>query len=140
MTHISKKKLSVDQLDKLYSEFLEVIQTSLRKNLGKEILNEVLTPTEKVMITKRFTLVALLIKEVPIMEISRILSMSPATVEKIKLKLEFGKLDTTRKILKQKKKWEAIELFILTTGGLMPPKVGAKRVRELKKKLGNKTS
>ena len=135
MTHISKKKLSVDQLDKLYSEFLEVIQTSLRKNLGKEILNEILTPTEKVMLTKRFTLIALLIKEKPVMEISRILSMSPATVEKIKLKLEVGRLDTTEKIVKQKKRWEAIELFILTTGGLMPPKVGAKRARQLKRNL-----
>ena len=135
MTHISKKRLSVDQLDKLYSEFLEVIQTSLRKNLGKEILNEILTPTEKIMLTKRFTLITLLIKEKPVMEISRILSMSPATVEKIKLKLEVGRLDTTKKIIKQKKKWEAIELFILTTGGLMPPKVGAKRVRQLKRNL-----
>ncbi|MFH1472878.1 MAG: Trp family transcriptional regulator [bacterium] len=132
MPHISKKKIEASRFDTLYSEFTESIEKSFRKHQGANVLNEFLTRTEKIMLTKRFALIVLLMKEVPTKDIARTLAMTTATVEKVSLMLESGKFETLSKIIKRQDIWRSIELLVLTTGGLMPPKVGVKRVKQLR--------
>ena len=142
MPHISRGKINPNKLQNLYLNFLEIMSKSTQGGKNSETFDEFLTQTEKVMLTKRFAIITLLTQKVPIIDIAEGLSVSPATVEKISLKLESGKFKTLEKYIgnkKDKRDWASLEEFVLTTGGLMPPITGHSRLRELKKLKANKT-
>jgi len=127
MTHISKRKLGDKDFEKLYIELIHSFERSFKNNRTKNVFEEFLTPTEKVMLVKRFAVIAMLSKEISIHTIAESLNMSPATVDRMSLKYEMGKYTSIVKdALGKKDIWEIID-HILSGGGTIPSKVGKGR-------------
>jgi len=127
MTHISKKKLNNNDFEKLYAELIHSFERSFKNNRTKNVFEEFLTQTEKVMLVKRLAVIAMLSKDIPIYTIAESLNMSPATVDRMSLKYEMGKYSSIIKYALGKKDiWDVID-HILSGGGIMPPKTGKGR-------------
>ena len=126
MPHISSKKLKQENLQKLYDEFSIALEKSAKRSWAKLFLNDFLTKTEKIMLAKRFAVIYLLSKEVPVSYIAESLCMSPATISRMSLKFEIGKYSSLLRTVKgeDKKIWDILEK-ILRAG--LPPVAGRGR-------------
>jgi len=127
MTHISKRKLEDKDFERMYLEMINSFERASKRNRAKIVFNEFLTPTEKVMLVKRFAVIAMLSKDISVHKIAQSLNMSPATVDRMSLRHEMGKYSSIIKdSLGKKDVWDIIE-HILFGGGIMPPKTGKGR-------------
>ncbi len=126
MPHVSSKKLKKEHLQKLYNEFNTALEKSARKSWIKFFLNDFLTHTEKIMLAKRFAVIYLLSKDVPVSYISESLYMSPATIARMSIKYNIGKYSSLAKAIKNENKdfWKILEK-ILRAG--LPPIAGRGR-------------
>ena len=120
MPHISSKKLKKEHLQKLYIEFSDALEKSAKKSWVKFFLNDFLTRTEKIMFAKRFAVIYLLSKDIPVSYIAEALSMSPATISRMSLKYEIGKYSSLLKATKSEDKdiWKMLEKIL--RAGLSP--------------------
>ncbi len=80
MARISKKYLSEKILLKLYRLFFEIISRFENQENFAKIIDDILSPTEKIMIAKRIGIIYLLIKKVDYRDIAELLKVSTATV------------------------------------------------------------
>ena len=99
MPHISSKKLKKETLNKLYSEFGKAFEKSARKSEAKFFLGDLLTKTEKIMLAKRFAIIYLLSKDVPVSYIAESLGVSYSTLSRMSLKYDIGKYSSLLKTL-----------------------------------------
>lgn len=132
MPHISSKKLKNEHLNKLYSEFGTALEKSAQKSWLKFFLNDFLTRTEKIMLAKRFAVIYLLSKDIPISYIAETLYMSPATISRMSLKYDIGKYSSLLKTIRDDNNelWKIFEK-ILRAG--LPPRAGRGRWKFLYK-------
>ncbi|VVA43881.1 conserved hypothetical protein [Candidatus Roizmanbacteria bacterium] len=79
MAQISKRSIDQKKLTRINELFFDLLLTMSDKQEVDEVLNELLTPTEKTMIAKRVACFYLLIKKVPIYEIEDTLKISTST-------------------------------------------------------------
>jgi Trp operon repressor len=91
MTRISKYRVDDKVLKKLYLLMFEVISSMNRKERFEGIMNELLSPTEKIMISKRVAIIYLLMKNVDYLVISDVLKVSSRTVAKFYSIMKKGK-------------------------------------------------
>ena len=126
MPHISSRKLKKEHLQKLYNEFSSALEKSARKSWIKFFLNDFLTRTEKIMLAKRFAVIYLLSKNIPITYIAEALCMSPTTIFRMSFKYDIGKYSSLLKIIDNENKdiWTILEK-ILKAG--LPPRAGRGR-------------
>jgi len=120
MPHVSQRKLKKEQFEKIY-EKLALIFDNTGKNKGsKFILEEFLTPTEKIMLSKRLAIIFMLNEKISIHYISDALLVSPSTVERMSLRHQFGEYSHISDIAKKNKPeiWEILKILILI--GLTP--------------------
>ena len=80
MTRISKRILKERVLLKLYSLFFEIMSQYNNKENFLSLIEDILSPTKKIMITKRVAVIYLLIKGVDYRDISEVLKVSTGTV------------------------------------------------------------
>ncbi|MBI2674099.1 MAG: helix-turn-helix domain-containing protein [Candidatus Zambryskibacteria bacterium] len=133
MPHISKRKLSKKYFNKLVLELIRSLERSFKKSETKPVFYEFFTYTERAMLAKRLTVIAMLSRGVSNYTIADALHMSPSTVERMFLKYERGKYKAIIKYaLGIKDIWEIVN-DILTIGGFIPPRVGGKRWRKFDK-------
>ena len=92
MVHLSKKLISENVLMRIYQLFFEVISRSHSRETFLILLDDILTPTEKIMLAKRIGIIYLLIKEIDQLSIADILKVSTSTVSIYSVK--FYKRDT----------------------------------------------
>jgi len=94
MPHISKKKLDTQITNELRKHLYTLV-----RNSGSQtrvlIFEELLTKTETIMLAKRIGALLLLKKGLSLYKISRLLGVSPSTVERFKLAMESGKYKNT---------------------------------------------
>ena len=127
MTHISNKKLDQKLLENIFEKLIIVFGRAQNKNYLNEVMKELFTTTEKIMLAKRLSIILMLAGSTPQHKIADILKVSPSTIAKISLGIEIGKYDTILRISKKEKvDLEKIVWKILTVGGIMPPKIGRK--------------
>ena len=135
MPHISNKKLNARLSEKLFGKLVSVLGKAQDKQYLNNVMNELFTSTEKIMLAKRLAIVLMLVNNIPQHRIVDILKVSPTTVAKASLRIEIGKYTTILNISKREKiDLEKIVWQILTVGGIMPPKVGRKYWRKYSKK------
>ena len=84
MTQISRFKLKEETLEKLYSLMFEVLGKKSKKEFLL-IMNDLVSPTEKIMIAKRIAVIYLLTKKIDQQIISRTVKVSLSTVSKFSL-------------------------------------------------------
>ena len=133
MPHISKRKLNKEYFNKLILELIRALERSFKKSQTKPVFYELFTYTERAMLAKRLTVIAMLSKGISSYAIADVLNMSPSTVDRMSLKYERGKYEAIiHYALGQKDIWKIIN-DILTIGGFLPPKTGGKRWRKFDK-------
>jgi uncharacterized protein YerC len=132
MPHISSKKLKQEHLQKLYNEFNLILEKSAKKSWTKFFLSDFLTNTEKIMLAKRFAVIFLLSKGIPVSYIAESLHMSETTIFRMYNKYDIGKYSSILKIMSQENKniWIILEK-ILKAG--LPPRAGRGRWKFLYK-------
>jgi len=116
MAMISKNFLDKEMLEKLFNLFFEVIGKSKDKNEFKQITNDILSPTEKIMIAKRIAIIYLLNKKIDYKIICEVLKVSASTVFKFRFFLQKNSQTITviNKILRNEKITEFLEEIVLT--------------------------
>ena len=82
MVRLSKYQLSEDKLEKLFDLFFNIVGKRNNKTEFLDILNDVLSQSEKIMIAKRIALSFLLMKVIENGTICYVLKLSPSTVAK----------------------------------------------------------
>lgn len=135
MPHVSRRKLEKKTFNRLFEKFLLIFENAHRKNSFNSVLNELLTNTEKIMLTKRLIVVLLLSKEIPQHRIVNMLHMSPSTIAKMSVSLENGKYDAIIRTSKKGREFLDLIEFLLSGGGIMPPIAGRGRWKRIFKEF-----
>lgn len=99
MAQISRYKIHKDVLTRLQSLFFEVVARQNSKDKFMTVLNDLLSSTENIMLSKRIGIVYLLEKKVTIHRICKVLHLSTSTVAHYILKFR-DKNSLTNQIVK----------------------------------------
>jgi uncharacterized protein YerC len=139
MPHVSTRTLQRKTF-KHISKDLTVLIASLRsKNEIKTFLGELLTPTERVMLTKRLAIIFMLKKDYSFEIIWRTLHVSPSTVARFWKETKRHSYPTISKQIKNEKAreefWNSLEHTLLAGMPPMNP-TQAKRLFPYKRKHG----
>jgi len=111
MVNISKKKLSSETLEKIFRLFLEVMSRSLDSGEFLECANEIFSPSEKIMMAKRITIIYLLVKGIDQLTVADVLKVSTATVAKFAM-LNFKQESRLIELMKSMMKKEKVLNFL----------------------------
>jgi Trp operon repressor len=116
MAMISKNLLDEETLEKLLNLFFEVMGKSKDKNEFRQITNNILSLTERIMIAKRIAIIYLLTKKIDYKIICEVLKVSASTVFKFRFFLQENSQTTTvvNKILRNEKITDFLEEIVLT--------------------------
>lgn len=145
MSQVSKYPISRQVYDKIFDVFLKTFVELKSKKKVHDFFDEFLTPTEKIILTKRLAISLLLAKGFDYRNISNILKVSSTTIGGVSIQYKYG--STLHKIVQNLVTDETIENFwleiaqTLTSIGTIGTKGtgGWKYLNtEVKKKLLNK--
>jgi len=119
MTRVSRYKLKDEVLDKLFYLFFEIVGKKNDINEFKNIISDLLSPTERIMIAKRITIIYLLLKNIDYLTIVDVIKVSPSTIAKFHLLMEksTGIVPAFNKIIKNEKIVEFLEELYLDLRG-----------------------
>lgn len=114
MTQVSKRFIPKKTYKKIFDIFLETLSSFKDKNSISSFLGDFLTPSEQIMLTKRFSVAFLIAKGLDYREISRILKVSTSTVTRVASNYRNSQYidNAIKKILEK----EEIEKFWLELG------------------------
>ena len=110
MVNISKRPVDEEKLFKLYQLFFEVVNNVWDKDEFMELIQDILTPVEQIMIAKRIAIIYLLTKHVEQIDIAEHIKVSRATVGRFNL-LFYKKKTRLIKIIESLLKNEKIGHF-----------------------------
>jgi len=132
MPHVSAKKIKKETLNKLYSQFGRAFEKSASRAQTKFFMGDFLTKTEKVMFAKRFAVICLLSKELPISYIAESLSMSYSTIFRMSRKYDIGKYSSLLGVIKKEEPdiWKILDKIVRMG---LPPRAGRGRWKFLYK-------
>ncbi len=85
MTRISQFQVDDDVLEKIFSLFFEVISKDKNEEEFQNVIHDLLSPSERIMIVKRVAIFYMLMKKLDYYNISKSLKVSPSTVAKFNL-------------------------------------------------------
>jgi len=80
MPQVSKRFIKKEKLNKMFTLFFDLVANVDDKNKAEQIIDELLTPTEKIMIAKRIACFYLISKKVPPPLISDAIKLSSSTI------------------------------------------------------------
>lgn len=122
MPHVSSKRVKKNVFNRMTNEFVNTVSGLKTQREIKTFLNELLTPTERIMLAKRLAVIMMLKKGYPFHIIEKTLKISSST------SMRFWKLTKIREfsiIMKniqkekaKKKFWNEIEVLMRAS---MPP-------------------
>lgn len=114
MSQVSKRRVSEDIYNRIFEILTKTILQFNNKNDMSDFLQEYLTPTEKIMLSKRLTIAFMISKGYDYRTISDVLKVSTSTVRNINLTYKNGKALRifVEKVKKSEEVSESIELII----------------------------
>lgn len=127
MSQVSKRFLQQKTKDRIITLFTDSIVLCDTREKSVSFLDDLLTPTEKVMLSKRFSIAFMLLENYDYGTISQILKVSKATIAKVSNWLQekgngfreiyeqLKQKDLTREVMNEIK--DIIEEFIASTRG-----------------------
>lgn len=105
MPQVSKRFVDKKVQERIFSLFISGITMSKNKDETKSFIEDLLTPTERLMLAKRFTIAYLLLEKYDYVTICSLLKVSKSTIGKVSMWLQ-EKGDGYRNILNKIKKDE----------------------------------
>ena len=115
MPQISKRYIPEDKLDRIFNLFFDLISEVSDKKEAENILTEILTPTEKIMIAKRIACFYLFYKKISSSEIADTLKLSLSTVTHLKFLFDNSKITKeflSRRLTNEKIKNTLKDIFV----------------------------
>lgn len=91
MSQVSRRKVQLSIENKIYNTLFEAIAKLRSEKEIQEFLNDLLSPTERIMVAKRLAIAALLLKGYQYETISDILKVSSTTIGKVSIALSVNK-------------------------------------------------
>jgi Trp operon repressor len=123
MVRVSKRRLKENALLRLHERFAHVIADTRTLQGGKQLLEELLTPSERVMLAKRLAIIFMLLEDVSPYYIAQILKVSTSTTQRIQKQLKAREFPHLVRALEKhhnrKQFWNEVEAVIRLG---MPPK------------------
>lgn len=119
MAQVSKYPLKEEVYERIFELLLKVITDPCSKKEAKDLLEDLVTPTEKIMLAKRLGIGVLLVKGYPYETIQEILRVSKSTIADVNTSLRYkgkGYKGFTKKALQEEKTaqfWEKVEDLVL---------------------------
>ena len=119
MPQVSRYPLPKEVYNRIFELLLRIITDSYNKNEARELLDDLLTPTEKIMLAKRLSIAVLLLKGYPYESIQEILRVSKSPIADVNRSLKYkgkGYKKFAKRILKEEKIakfWEKVEDLVL---------------------------
>lgn len=90
MPQISKYPISKEVYERCWEVFTKTLVGIRDREEAQEVINDLFTPTERIMLAKRLATALLLIKGYEYREISRILRVSAPTIAMVNAALKYG--------------------------------------------------
>jgi uncharacterized protein YerC len=91
------------QLESIRANMARILLNLRPGTLGEKFLQEFMTPTEQIMLSKRLAIVAMLANGVSSYKIWNLLKVSPSTVARLQSRLESGAFTTMERYIKDKR-------------------------------------
>ncbi|PIV11245.1 hypothetical protein COY13_02055 [Candidatus Roizmanbacteria bacterium CG_4_10_14_0_2_um_filter_36_35] len=85
MTRISRLPVSDKVLEKLFDLFFEAVGKQTEEEEFSQVIYDLLSPTERIMIAKRVAIIYLLMKKIDYFNISDVLKVTPNTIAKFQM-------------------------------------------------------
>lgn len=129
MPQVSKYPLPRDIEKRLYSLLWETIADLNNPNKSEEFFNDLLTPTEKIMLAKRLAIAVMLVKGYDYLSIKSILKVSPTTIGTVSNWMKYsgnGYRKVVEKLLKKEKFENILENIDEALEIIIPEKTMAK--------------
>lgn len=90
MTKVSRLPLRTDVWNRIFDLFISTLADQKDKKKLSKFVDDFFSPTEKIMLAKRLALAVLLAKGHDYESIRRTLRVSPPTIAKLSLKIQYG--------------------------------------------------
>ncbi len=105
MVQISKRKISDELFSKLFLLFFQIVGKKDNSDDFRQVVNDLFSPVERIMIAKRVAIIYLLLKQIDKATICTVLKVSSSTVAKYAILIEKseGIVPQFKKILKSEK-------------------------------------
>jgi len=120
MTRISRYPVKEEVLEKLFELFFKTVGNKENSKDFYEVINDLLSPTERIMIAKRIAIVFLLIKNIEFKNICEVLKVSSSTVSKFNL-LKEKNSPIIKNLEEALFKDELFDFFLDFLNTLLPP-------------------
>lgn len=91
MTRISRRPVKSDVMERIFELFFQAIGKKSKKDDFFAVISDILSPTEKVMIAKRVTIIFLLMKKIDYQTISEVVKVASGTIAKFQIIMENSK-------------------------------------------------
>jgi len=115
MAQVSKYPIPEKIYQRILEIFLKTLMRLKNKKDAEEFINDLLTPTEKVMLTKRLAIAFLLERKYDYRTIAKILRVSLPTIGSVSLTRKYGGKGY-QKMINQLLREEAVKDFLLQVG------------------------
>ncbi len=120
MPHVSKRQLKEKVFLQIYNQFTDSVSSQSKKK--RDVLGDLLTKTEKIMLAKRMAILFMLIEGASLYHAQHVLNVSSSTAARFKRNIDKQMYPNIKSFLhtKQKKKdfWEILEVVVRAG---MPP-------------------
>lgn len=106
MTQVSRYPISKAIADRIFEIFLKSLVKIHNQEEADQFISDLLTPTEKIMLSKRLAIALLLKKDYDYRAIQETIKVSAATVASVNMMIKYGSkgyINLLNKILKEEK-------------------------------------
>ncbi len=111
MTQISRRQLSSRVQERIYGIFVDIVKEASTSSEVYSLLEDFLTPTERVMLPKRLCIAYLLLKKYNHRAISSFLKVSFTTINRVSTSLKIGGEGYTLMLTRLQKREEVEKIF-----------------------------
>jgi len=133
MTRVSKRKLKKEVRKSIDDKFVKTLSSLGGGGAVQFFLNELFTPTERTMFTKRLVALLMLAQGISPYRVWKLLKMSPQTTARMSTDMDAGRYPEIMALVKKKKDRERLwaDLEVIIRFGM--PEMGKNRWKWLNK-------
>ncbi len=137
MPHVSRHTPVRKVSDKIFELLVECVTTKGSTNERQTFFVDLLTPTERIMFSKRFAIIYMLAKGYSFDTIQDTLRVSPSTIARIWVAIQKGKYtDIVGRVQKHSKNKEDLNLFQWLSDIVPPMNMSKKQYAARMRRLG----
>jgi len=112
MAQVSRRRLERAVYQEILELLLKIVTESRREEEARALLEDLLTPTERIMLAKRLGIALMLAKGYSYDQIKEVLKVSRPTIGRVSLVLNYGEREGYRRFVKRVMRDEKVEEFL----------------------------